>query len=72
MASLLLTSIALGIAARTVPQMNVFIVAFPLKILVGLIFLGFAVPYLVVFLGAAFKSLAGDMLILFKAASSLS
>ena len=72
MASLLLTSIALGIAARTVPQMNVFIVAFPLKILVGLIFLGFAVPYLVVFLGAAFKSLAGDMLILFKAAASLS
>ncbi len=72
MAALLLTSIALGIAARTVPQMNVFIVAFPLNILIGLIFLAFAVPYLVVFLGSAFKSLAGDMLILFKAASSLS
>jgi flagellar biosynthetic protein FliR len=35
--SLLLIEVALGIIARTVPQMNVLIVGFPLKICVGLI-----------------------------------
>ena len=34
--ALFLTSLALGIIARTVPQMNVFIVGFPLKIGVGM------------------------------------
>lgn len=34
--TLLLVDIALGILARTIPQMNVFIVGFPLKIAVGL------------------------------------
>ena len=38
-AALLVTSVAFGLVARTVPQMNVFIVAMPLKIGVGLIFL---------------------------------
>jgi len=38
---LLLMSVAFGLAARTVPQMNIFFVAMPLKILVGLIFLVF-------------------------------
>ena len=35
--ALLLTTIALGILARTVPQMNVFIVGLPLKIGVGIL-----------------------------------
>lgn len=39
--ALLLTSAAFGIIARVVPQMNILIVAFPLKIVVGLIFFGF-------------------------------
>lgn len=34
--TLLLVDLALGILARTMPQMNVFIVGFPLKIAVGL------------------------------------
>ncbi len=37
-AALLITSVAFGLIARTVPQMNVFIVAMPLKIGVGLLF----------------------------------
>ena len=37
-AALLLTSIAFGLIARTVPQMNVLFVAMPLKIMIGLIF----------------------------------
>ncbi|MCP4633559.1 MAG: flagellar type III secretion system protein FliR [candidate division Zixibacteria bacterium] len=45
MVTLFLTSLALGIIARTVPQMNVFIVGFPLKIGVGLLILGSGLSY---------------------------
>ena len=41
-AALLVTSVVFGLMARTVPQMNVFIVAMPLKIGVGLLFIGFS------------------------------
>ena len=44
MAAIFLTEIALGIVARTVPQMNVFIVGFPLKIGVGLFMLAASLP----------------------------
>ncbi|WP_462406475.1 flagellar biosynthetic protein FliR [Gracilibacillus sp. Marseille-QA3620] len=37
--SLFLVDVALGIVARTVPQMNIFVIGFPVKILVGLILL---------------------------------
>jgi flagellar biosynthetic protein FliR len=51
-AVLLLMSVAFGLAARAVPQMNIFFVAAPLKILVGLLFLTFSLPYMSVFLAA--------------------
>ena len=44
MLALFLTDTALGIIARTVPQMNVFIVGFPLKIGIGLFVVGLTVP----------------------------
>ncbi|WP_139891239.1 flagellar biosynthetic protein FliR [Bacillus sp. D386] len=37
--SLFLVDIALGIVARTVPQMNIFVIGFPIKIFVSLILL---------------------------------
>ncbi|MBN1547783.1 MAG: flagellar type III secretion system protein FliR [Syntrophaceae bacterium] len=43
-AVVLFTNVGLGIVARTVPQINVFIVGFPLQISVGLIFLGLSLP----------------------------
>jgi flagellar biosynthetic protein FliR len=42
--TLFLLDVALGIVARTVPQMNVFIVGFPLKIGGGLLMLGASLP----------------------------
>ena len=36
-AAILIADIALGVIANAVPQMNVFVVGMPLKILVGLI-----------------------------------
>jgi flagellar biosynthetic protein FliR len=57
MVALLLTSVALGIIARTVPQMQIFIVAMPVKIILGLLFLGFSLPFCVNFLRSAFIEL---------------
>lgn len=70
MAALLLVSVAFGLIARTVPQMNVFIVAMPLKIGVGLLFLGFSLPYLSTYLNSLFRGLSKNIFILLKAMSS--
>ncbi|RKY89480.1 flagellar type III secretion system protein FliR [candidate division KSB1 bacterium] len=44
LAALFLTDFVMGIVARTVPQMNIFIVGFPLKISVGLLIVGLSLP----------------------------
>jgi flagellar biosynthetic protein FliR len=64
--ALLLTTVAFGLIARTVPQMNVFIVAMPLKIIVGLFFLGFSIPYLGTFFKEIFSDLGRNILLLLK------
>jgi flagellar biosynthesis protein FliR len=48
MAALVLTSSAFGLVSRFSPQMNVMIVAFPLKILVGLLFFGLFLEIIIV------------------------
>jgi len=63
---LLLTSVAMGLMARTVPQMHVFIVAMPLKIAVGFIFLGLAMPYMSAFLGQLFNANGAEIMSLLK------
>ena len=68
-AVLMLTSIAFGLIARTVPQMNVLFVAMPLKIMVGLIFVGLSLPYLSSFLRTVFGNLGHTLFLLMKAAS---
>lgn len=44
MITLFLTTVSLGIVARTVPQMNIFIVGIPLKIGVGFLVMAAALP----------------------------
>ena len=44
--ALLLLDVALAVVARTMPQMNVFIVAMPLKIVVGLLVLALSVRHM--------------------------
>jgi len=68
-AALLITSVAFGLIARTVPQMNVFIVAMPLKIAVGLLFLGFSLPYFSAFLEKIFNGLGQNIFFMLKAMS---
>ncbi len=43
-AVILITDIVLGIMSRTIPQMNVFVVGMPLKIVIGLIIISFGMP----------------------------
>jgi flagellar biosynthetic protein FliR len=47
MAVLFFTNVALGVVARTVPQINIFIVGFPLQIAVGLTILALMSPFFV-------------------------
>lgn len=57
MVSLLLTSAALGLVARTVPQMQIFVIAMPVKIVVGLVFLSLSLPFCANYLEKAFTQL---------------
>jgi len=54
---LLLLDVGLSIAARTMPQMNVFIVAMPLKVAVGLLTLALSMHYLAPALHRVFDSI---------------
>jgi len=66
MASLLAATVALGIMARSFPQMNIFMISFPLNIGLGFVVLG--VTLLVFFrtLGHAFDSLGQQIGVLFR------
>lgn len=66
MVALLLTSVALGLVARTVPQMQIFIVAMPMKILLGLFFLGLSLPFCGSYLHDAFIALGRTLQVLIR------
>ncbi len=65
-AVLFFTDVALGLIARTVPQMNIFIVGFPVKIAIGLLGLGFSLPLLSYLLRNLFQRMGGDIILLMK------
>lgn len=64
--SLFLTSVALGIMARTMPQMNVFIVGFPLKIAVGMGMMAMTLPLFQTILIKMFYELGPNLSILLQ------
>ena len=66
MVALLLTQTALGLTARTVPQIQIFIVAMPLQIVLGLFFLGMSLPFCMVFFEKAFKQLGVNIITLIR------
>ena len=69
-AALFLASVALGIIARTVPQMNVFIVGFPLKIGIGIFLVGISLRYFLVFLRHFFTIMFQDVQVLLRLMSA--
>jgi flagellar biosynthetic protein FliR len=56
MGALMLTDLAMGLVARTVPQMNVLVVGFPVKVGVGLFVLALAMPLTVALMASTFGS----------------
>jgi flagellar biosynthetic protein FliR len=44
--ALILTDVAFGVVSRVVPQLNIFAVGFPVKIIVGLLIVAAALPFL--------------------------
>lgn len=58
---LLLANGALGVLARTIPQLNVFVVGFPVNVGAGLIVMGASLPFTFRFLQAEFGTLAGQL-----------
>lgn len=55
--ALLFTQVSMGVIAKTVPQMNILIVGFPITISVGLIFLGLAMGTMASLLADNFQGL---------------
>lgn len=60
MITLLLTDVVMGIVSRTVPQMNIFIVGFPLKIGIGFLILAASLPFLTQVFGRSLGQLQMD------------
>jgi flagellar biosynthetic protein FliR len=61
-AALLFTNLAFGLITKLIPQMNIMIVAFPVQIVIGLIFFGVSLNVLLDFTGKYLKDL-GPLLI---------
>ena len=64
--ALFITNLALGIIARTVPQMNVFIVGMPLNVMVGLTVVAMSMSFFVYVLQDMYHGLYRDMAVLIQ------
>lgn len=58
--AIFLVDVAMGIIAKTVPQMNVFIVGLPLKSLLGMLILALAYPFFAVVMRIDFEMVMSD------------
>lgn len=68
----LLVNGALGVLARTIPQLNVFVVGFPVNVGVGLMVLGASLPFTFRFLAARFDDTGATLAALVRALGALS
>jgi flagellar biosynthetic protein FliR len=65
-ACLFLATVGLGIVARTVPQMNVLMVGFPLKIGIGLFATAAAIPFVIAVLKRVYGELPGNLMLIVR------
>ena len=61
-AAVLITDVALGTISRMVPQLNVFVIGMPLKIIVGLLVMLVTIPMFMLVLDSVFKIMDGSVL----------
>jgi flagellar biosynthetic protein FliR len=65
-AVLFISDIVLGLIARTVPQLNVFILGFPIKAGLGMIAIALALPVLSVVLGNILTQMEKDLVVIME------
>ena len=66
-AALMFANIGLALVARTVPQINIFIVGFPLQIAIGLIGVGVTLPLFLHLSAGLFSNLPAEISLLLRA-----
>jgi flagellar biosynthetic protein FliR len=64
---LLLVHVALGVISRTVPQMNVFIIGFPVTIAIGVFMLAISMPAFISMLQTLVGHLFKDLIVVTRA-----
>ena len=65
--AILLVNVGMGILARTMPQMNIFVVGIPLHLFMGTGVLMMVMPFFVLFLDVVFNAMYRDIAIAIKA-----
>jgi len=59
---LFITNMAMSIIAKTIPQINILIVGFPLTIAGGLLVMSLSLPLFVYMMQRVFERMGGDMM----------
>ncbi|ASS75636.1 flagellar biosynthetic protein FliR [Tumebacillus algifaecis] len=70
-ASLFLTDVGLAILSRAVPQMNVFVIGMPTKVLVGSVMIFVAMPAFIYLLRGLFHTMYGQLDMLLRAVGGI-
>ncbi len=59
--AILMTNVGLGILARTMPQLNIFVVGVPMHIIIGMIVLSIMIPFYILFLDVVTNAMYGNI-----------
>ncbi len=59
--AILLVNVGMGILARTMPQMNIFVVGIPMHLMIGTLILTMMLPFYVLFLDVLFNEMYGNI-----------
>ena len=64
--AILLTNVGMGILARTMPQMNIFVVGIPMHLTIGLGTVAMILPFYLLFLDVVFNEIYASISIALK------
>ena len=59
--SILMVNVGMGILARTMPQMNIFVIGIPLHLMIGTFMLSMLMPFYILFLDVMFNEMYGNI-----------
>lgn len=65
-AAILVTDIALGVISKSVPQLNIFVVGMPLKIVLGIVVMIITIPVFIAFVDVLINGMNADMISFIK------